>query len=256
MTISQATGAPPRRPGTGTASARPRQRRVLWLERGQRRGRPRARELAAERLQRRGAGAALARVAGQLAAGRVLNDRRAADRRRQRAEDGLQPAPLDHQPLEALVHLGAALQHRVLLVDQQREGALGDRDERHLVRHLEQRHAPLLRLIDQRLGHPLVLEPGAETQPGDVVVGEQGHEAALPGRAAELDPGGQQQLAAGEPWRRVLELRDVDPADRPLGAVGPGDQLEAAVGDEIADRQHRVSATASIGAVWPSCSPS
>ena len=80
--------------------------------------------------------------------------------------------------------------------------------------------------------------------------GEQVDEAALAGGAVQLDPGREQQLAAGEPLSRVLELRDVHPADRALGALGPGDQLEAAVGDEVADRQHRVSASASIGAAF------
>ena len=148
-------------PGDGGAAApsrhrnrqrTPGQRRVLGLERGQGRRRPSRGDLGPKRLQGRGAGAALAGVAGELAAGGVVNDRRAADRGCDRAEDRLQPASLDHQPLQPLVHLGAALQHRVLLVDQGREGALGDRDERHLVGDLEQRHAPLVGLVHERLG--------------------------------------------------------------------------------------------------------
>src|SRR5439155_21856264 len=113
------------------------------------------------------------------------------------------------------------------------------RDERHLVRHLEQRDAPLFRLVDDRLRQVLVLEPRSEPKPGDIVVGEQGHEAALPSGPIELDPGRQEQLAARQPRRWILELGDVDPADGALGVIGPGGQLETAGGYEAAYRQHR-----------------
>ena len=148
-------------------------------------------------------------------------------------------------------------QHVVLLVDQQRERALGDRDERHLVGHLEQRHArapppPPTAPSGSACGRSRCRSPSPATS----CSASRSTKRRCRAGAAELDPGGQQELTAREPLRRVLELGDVHPADRPLGSVGSGDQLEAAVGDEVADRQHRVSATASTRAVWPSRSPS
>ena len=49
-------------------------------------------------------------------------------------------------------------QDRVLLVDELRERRLGDRDERHLVGHLEHREVALGRRLEQRLGHLVVRE--------------------------------------------------------------------------------------------------
>ena len=219
---------------------------MLGLERAERRRRAPGRDFGAHRLERRGTRAALRRLTCKLAPGGVLDDRRPSDRGGDRPQDGLETATLDHQPLEALVNLGAPLEHRVLLVDEQRERALGDRDERHLVRHLEQGHVALLRLVDQRLRQPLVLKPGAETETRDVVVGKRGDEAALPRDALELDAGREQQLASRKPRGGVVELRDVHPPDRPVGPFGSGAQLEATIRDQAADGQHRLSR----GAGW------
>ena len=131
-------------------------------------------------------------MARQLTARGVLDDRHAADRRRDRSQDRLQPPSLDHQPFQTLVHLGGALQDRVLLVDQPREGSLRDRDERHLVGDLEHGHAALFGLVQERLRQSLVLEARAQPEPGHVALGQPGKEAALPRGPLELDPGRQQ----------------------------------------------------------------
>ena len=167
ITISHATGAPPRRPGTGTARARPASDSCCGSNA------PTARSLRRRRAARRRAPSGPRRRgrpcwAGAPAHGRSRPGRSPSRRSRERASRGSRRArALDHQPLEPLVHLGAALEHRVLLVDQPREGSLGDRDERHLVRDLEQRHAALVGLVDERLRQSLVLEAGAEPEPGD-----------------------------------------------------------------------------------------
>ena len=70
-------------------------------------------------------------------------------------------------------------------------------------------------------------EAGPEAEPSEAVFGEQRCETALPGRRAELDPRRQEQLAAGKPGRRVLELGDVDPANGTVGSARARDQLEA-----------------------------
>ena len=64
----------------------------------------------------------------------------------------------------------AALQQLVALVEQLREHALGDRDERQLVGHLEQRERALARLVAQRRRELLVGEARAEAEPRDLVL--------------------------------------------------------------------------------------
>ena len=86
----------------------------------------------------------------RLAAGRE-HAHRAAGRRGQRAHHLVEPALLEHEPLEPLVDRDAALEHLVLLVHQPRERLLGDRDERQLVGHLEHREAERGRLLDERV---------------------------------------------------------------------------------------------------------
>ena len=87
-------------------------------------------------------GAARRNVAlGERLAARVEHHHRAADRGRQRPHQLVEPALLEHQPLQPLVDGDAALEHLVLLVDEPRERLLGDRDERQLVGHLEHREA-------------------------------------------------------------------------------------------------------------------
>ena len=119
--------------------------------------------------------------ARELAASAVEDDRRSADRRRRRSKDLLQSPALDHQPLEALVHLGAAVEHIELLVDQMGRGALVDRDERHLVRDLEQGQVVGSRGIEQGLRQALVVEACSEPESGDLLGREQLDISALPG---------------------------------------------------------------------------
>jgi hypothetical protein len=124
------------------------------------------------------------------------------------------------------VQLGAALKSVVLLVDQLRERLLGDRDERHLVRDLEQRELQLLRLRDQRPRQAVVLEPRPQPHPGEAVLREQADELALGLGGLELEAGGEQQLPARQPRRRVLDLGDMHPADLPSGRALAGGELQ------------------------------
>ena len=71
----------------------------------------------------------------------------------------------------AVLRRALAAQDRVLLVDQLGERRLGDRDERHLVGHLEHRELALGRHLEQRLGHGGVLEARPEPESREVVVG-------------------------------------------------------------------------------------
>ena len=145
---SHACGAGPSpRPPGGVAHDRQRQRAAVQLAAGR---------VAAARA---GAGALAQLVGGRgepsAAAARAPSrrastspraskiDRGAADQRRERAGDAVEPLLGQHDPLEPLVGGERPLEHRVLLVDQVRERLLGDRDERHLVRDLEQREAEL-----------------------------------------------------------------------------------------------------------------
>ena len=78
----------------------------------------------------------------RLAAG-VEHEDGGADQGRQRPGQRLEPALGEHDPLEPLVGGDRPAQDRVLLVDQLREGGLGDGDERHLVGDLEHRELAL-----------------------------------------------------------------------------------------------------------------
>ena len=141
-----------------------------------------------ERATISAASAAVASAVGAAVAadgGRARGRSRRGPARRRRsplavaAMISLEAVALDHQPLEPLVDLGAALEHVELLVDEPRGGALGDRDERHLVGDLEQRQLVLAGRLDDRLRHPLVVEADAEAEPGEALVGEQLDVAAL-----------------------------------------------------------------------------
>ena len=85
-------------------------------------------------------------------------------------------------------------------------GALGDRDEGHPVRDLEQRQVVAPRALADRLGDPLVVEPRAEPEPGEPRLGEQVHPASLASGGAEVVAGGHQELSAGQPRSRILVL--------------------------------------------------
>ena len=114
----------------------------------------------------------------QLAAA-VEDEHARADQRRERAGQRVEPALGEDHALEPLLGGERAAQDRVLLVDELAEGGLGDRDERQLVRDLEHREVALARGLEQRFGHLLVPEAGAEAEAGKLMVGEQLDELAL-----------------------------------------------------------------------------
>ncbi len=194
----------------------------------------------ADRLHRLGRELAAEAPPGKALAAAAEDRHGPADRRGDRRHDLLQPALFQHQPLEPALHGDAALQHLVLLVDEPGEGLLGDRDERGRVGDLEEREVPFLRLVDQRLGQLVVVEAGAEAEPGEVVLGEQADEGALLGGGVERNAGGQHQLAAGEPRRRVLQLGDVHPAHRRFRRVGAGREVEVELVEQALDGEHGV----------------
>ena len=187
---------------------------------------------------------------------RVEDQHGAADRGRERARNLVDPALLEHQLLEAALQRDPALQGLVLLVDEVRERLLGDRDERHLVRHLEQREAELLGLVDG---------PPAGSRRARARCRSRGRRGG--GRTSrrtysrcsalvrEAQAGRQQQLAAGHPWSRVGQLADVDPADRRLRAGPAGNQLEADLVEQSLDVEHGSEPTriAGTSAGEPSC---
>jgi hypothetical protein len=145
-----------------------------------------------------------------------------------RLQQGVQPGPLDQQPRQRLLDRPGPLEQHVLLVDEAGEQGLGDGDERHLERHLEDREAgPVGGLAHRRRGR---LEGEAEPDPegGQVGLGQLLDVGGLaPGAAAHAPPGGQQDLAAAQEPGRVLELGHVRPADRPVQPVGARDQPQA-----------------------------
>src|SRR4051794_10001415 len=197
-------------------------------------------ELAAERADRPGIAAP------------VEHERSAADERRERADDRVEAALGEHDPLQALLGGDRALQQRVLLVDEPRERLLGQGDERQLVRHLEQREAALVRRLDERLGHRLVREPGADPHAGEPVVGERRDELALALRAVQREPGRQQELTARQPRRRVRQLGDVHPAHGDVEVRLAGEDLDVEVSEHFADGEHaRLPTCAASGATPP-----
>ena len=90
---------------------------------------------------------------------------RAADRRCEGACDLLEAALLEDELLEPLVERDAALERLVLVVDEPAERLLGDRDERHLVRNLEQREVEPPRLREQRPGSCACSKPVPKPRP-------------------------------------------------------------------------------------------
>ena len=85
----------------------------------------------------------------------------------------------------------------------------------------------------------LVVEAGPEAEPGEMAVGQQPDELALARLVVQLDARGQQQLTAGQPRRRVGQLRYVHPPNRRIGTVLAGRELQAHLGDEAAYGEHQ-----------------
>ena len=169
----------------------------------------------------------------------------AAGRGGERAHHLVEPALLEHQPLEPLVDRDAALEHLVLLVHEPRERLLGDRDERQLVGHLEHREAELVappstqrRRAASRGRSPVPKPSPARWWPASSRTNSRWRSSRV-----ELDAGRQQQLAARQPRRRVGQLRDVHPAHRRVRAVLARRELEPHLG-------RRGPRTVSIAAQW------
>ena len=93
----------------------------------------------------------------------------------------------------------------------------------------------------ERRGQRVVVEAGAEPEAGQVMAGQEPRELALAPVGVELDAGGQQQLAARQPGRRVRQLRDVDPADGRVRAILARRELEPHLGHEPSNGEHGIS---------------
>ena len=192
-------------------------------------------QLGAERRHDRRLGA----PRGEHLAAPVVDQRRPADQRGQRARHAVEALLGEHDPLEPLVRRERATQERVLLVDEMGERLLGEGDERQLVGHLEEGEAVLLGGLHHRLGHGVVAEPRAQPDAREPVARQPRDVLALPVGVLELHPRGEQQLTAREPRRRVLQLGDVHPADRAVQPVGSGRGGDVELTEKVAEGQHR-----------------
>ncbi len=173
----------------------------------------------------------------------VEEDRPAAGRPDQGGDHPLDPVSVEHGPGDGVLGIQRPGQQVVLLGSEAGGHGLGDGDERHGVRDLEDREPLPVGGGDQGLGRPGEVEAEAEPQAGQAGPGETLDVGPLLGRAlAHPDARGQQQLAPLQKGRRVGELGAVDPAD---GAAGPrfaGHQAQVELGDaeQVADGQrHR-----------------
>jgi hypothetical protein len=166
-------------------------------------------------------------------AGRIEHQDPAADQVRKPSRDSGRPTA-DGRPGELLLAAKALGHARVVLLGQQVRHRLADRDERRRAIHFEQRQVVPAGAGHQGLRHPVVPNPDAETQADHADV-EQPTHIAFGGRLApaERDAGGQQQLAAEQKRRRVLELTRRHPSDRnvePLTRQQP--EAERPIGEQ------------------------
>ena len=162
-----------------------------------------------------GAGRGGARRRGQRDAVQVQEHRPPLGHVGERRRDPLDPRTVHHGAREDVLRVDRSLQHVVLLGEDPREHRLGDRDERHRVRHLEHRERDLVGRGDDRPRHLVVGEPESEPEPREAGVGQAlDVRTLLRRRRADAHPGREEQLAALQPRRRVLELAHVDPPDR------------------------------------------
>ena len=108
--------------------------------------------------------------------------------------------------------------------------------------HLEHREAEPVRLLGQRGRHLCEVEADPEAESREPVLRQPPHVGPLAGgQLTDAEPGGEQELAAFEPLGRVLQLRDVQPADlaaEPLRACRDP-QIEARQSGDVADAEHR-----------------
>ena len=183
---------------------------------------------------------------GQQPAGGVEHDR-----------GTVRPGPHREQPLEAPA-AGRRRGERAVLGDRllqpgplgrraRGEDRLGDGDERHVVRHRQQRHPVLPGGGHHRRGRLLERQLRAEPhrERGDAGAGGLGHPGPLaPDVAGHLEPDRHQQLAPLQPGAGQRQLGDVGGLDHPLVA-DPGrrvDQVQVGVGQQLADGQGHGSA--------------
>ena len=200
-------------------------------------GAPLERQL--ERVVERGvaSGVALCDDAAALVEQREGAAEVTADDREQR----LDAAAFEHRVGESLVHLERPGQPLQLLVGEPGARGLRDRHERDLVRDADDRKAELVRLVDERGRHLGEAESEPEPEAGEPVLREPPQVRAL-GRRELADPeaGCEQELAALEELRRVVELRHVEPCHRVVEAVRARGhrQAEPLELDDVADGQH------------------
>jgi hypothetical protein len=155
---------------------------------------------------------------------------RAADVVAEDGEERTYAPAFEHRFGQTLVHREGTFDSRQLLVREPRRDRLRQGDERHLVRHRQDRKAESLGFLDERCGRLGPPEADAEREPGEAVLGQPSRVLALrAGEIAETQSRGDQQLAAFEPRGRVGQLGDVHPADRIVepGATGREAELEA-----------------------------
>src|SRR5579884_2494861 len=139
---------------------------------------------------------------------------RAVEMLAERGEERLHALTREHRLRKPLVHRERTRQPLELVAREPRRGRLRDRDERHLVRDRDDWEAAPLRLVDDRLRHPVVAEAGAEAEAGDAVCGEAADVLPLrPRRLPDPEAGREEELAALEPRRRVRQLAQMEPAD-------------------------------------------
>ncbi len=168
----------------------------------------------------------------------------AADDPRERRRDALDAPALQHRAGQRVLGLDGPLQQVVLLGEEAAEDRLGDRDERHRVGDLEEREPGLLGRRRQGLRDLVVAEPQPEPEAGEPRVDQPLEVGALlRGRGADGRPGREQDLAALQPRRRILELGAVDPPDGPADARLAGDEPEREPGDvqDVADGERHGS---------------
>ncbi len=155
-----------------------------------------------------------------------------------------------------------ALQHFVAFVEQLREGALGDRDERQLVWDLEQREARACApLSASAAGRRLCAKPVPKPSPA-MSLRRRAARSARAGRPASCScmPGRQQQLAAFQPRRRVRRARSRAPSARACcAALCAADELEPELADQALDGElhcsHPLAGLASARGAGPPRSP-
>ncbi|GAA0906882.1 hypothetical protein GCM10009559_75360 [Pseudonocardia zijingensis] len=165
-----------------------------------------------------------------------------------RGEDAREPAGLDGGRGERALGVQRPLELPAFLARPPREHRLRDGDERHPVRHGEQRQARLLCGPHEARWGRLVAQVGAE--PEAERAHARGAQARYVGRAArvgfvEQQPDREQELPALQPRARFGELGDgggLDLAPELVGAGGDGEP-QRRVGDEVGHGQHERSCT-------------